>query len=51
MNWSAIGAILLALAVIIGAFGAHALQGMRAECSDDDGESQQDGADNAPIHT
>ena len=25
MNWSAIGAILLALAVIIGAFGAHAL--------------------------
>jgi len=27
MNWSAIGAILLALAVGIGAFGAHALQG------------------------
>jgi len=27
MNWSVIGAILLALAVIIGAFGAHALQG------------------------
>ncbi len=27
MNWSAAGAILLALAVIIGAFGAHALQG------------------------
>ena len=27
MNWSAIGAIALALAVIIGAFGAHALQG------------------------
>ena len=27
MNWSAIGAILLALAVTIGAFGAHALQG------------------------
>lgn len=26
MNWSAIGAILLALAVMIGAFGAHALQ-------------------------
>jgi uncharacterized membrane protein YgdD (TMEM256/DUF423 family) len=25
MNWSATGAILLALAVIIGAFGAHAL--------------------------
>src|SRR3984893_15960088 len=25
MNWSAIGAIFLALAVIIGAFGAHAL--------------------------
>jgi uncharacterized membrane protein YgdD (TMEM256/DUF423 family) len=27
MNWSAIGAIALALAVMIGAFGAHALQG------------------------
>jgi uncharacterized membrane protein YgdD (TMEM256/DUF423 family) len=27
MNWSAIGAIFLALAVCIGAFGAHALQG------------------------
>jgi uncharacterized membrane protein YgdD (TMEM256/DUF423 family) len=27
MNWSAVGAIALALAVIIGAFGAHALQG------------------------
>ena len=27
MNWSAAGAIALALAVIIGAFGAHALQG------------------------
>jgi uncharacterized membrane protein YgdD (TMEM256/DUF423 family) len=27
MNWSAIGAIALALAVLIGAFGAHALQG------------------------
>jgi uncharacterized membrane protein YgdD (TMEM256/DUF423 family) len=27
MNWSVIGAILLALAVMIGAFGAHALQG------------------------
>jgi uncharacterized membrane protein YgdD (TMEM256/DUF423 family) len=27
MNWSVIGAALLALAVIIGAFGAHALQG------------------------
>jgi uncharacterized membrane protein YgdD (TMEM256/DUF423 family) len=27
MNWSAIGAILLALAVIVGAFGAHALSG------------------------
>ena len=27
MNWSAIGAVLLALAVAIGAFGAHALQG------------------------
>ena len=27
MNWSAIGAIVLALGVIIGAFGAHALQG------------------------
>ncbi len=27
MNWSVTGAILLALAVIIGAFGAHALQG------------------------
>ena len=26
MNWSFIGAILLALAVMIGAFGAHALQ-------------------------
>jgi uncharacterized membrane protein YgdD (TMEM256/DUF423 family) len=26
MNWSAVGAIALALAVIIGAFGAHALQ-------------------------
>src|ERR1700681_89883 len=26
MNWSAAGAILLALAVMIGAFGAHALQ-------------------------
>lgn len=27
MNWSAAGAIALALAVILGAFGAHALQG------------------------
>jgi uncharacterized membrane protein YgdD (TMEM256/DUF423 family) len=27
MNWSSVAAILLALAVIIGAFGAHALQG------------------------
>ena len=27
MNWSVVGAILLALAVIIGAFGAHALEG------------------------
>jgi uncharacterized membrane protein YgdD (TMEM256/DUF423 family) len=27
MNWSSVGATLLALAVIIGAFGAHALQG------------------------
>src|ERR1700738_727669 len=27
MNWSATGAILLALAVMIGAFGAHALEG------------------------
>lgn len=27
MNWTAIGAIALALAVMIGAFGAHALQG------------------------
>jgi uncharacterized membrane protein YgdD (TMEM256/DUF423 family) len=27
MNWSAAGAVLLALGVIIGAFGAHALQG------------------------
>jgi uncharacterized membrane protein YgdD (TMEM256/DUF423 family) len=27
MNWSAAGATLLALAVIIGAFGAHALEG------------------------
>ena len=27
MNWSSVGAILLALGVIIGAFGAHALQG------------------------
>src|SRR5690348_10742683 len=27
MNWSSVGAILLALAVIIGAFGAHALEG------------------------
>ena len=26
MNWSATGAVLLALAVIIGAFGAHGLQ-------------------------
>jgi len=26
MNWSAIGAFVLALAVIVGAFGAHALQ-------------------------
>ncbi len=26
MNWSAIGAFLLALAVIVGAFGAHALR-------------------------
>ena len=26
MNWSAIGAVLLALAVILGAFGAHGLQ-------------------------
>ena len=26
-NWSAIGAVFLALAVLIGAFGAHALQG------------------------
>jgi len=27
MKWSAAGAILLALAVIVGAFGAHALEG------------------------
>lgn len=27
MNWSAVGAIALALAVMIGAFGAHALTG------------------------
>jgi len=27
MNWSVIGAVLLALAVTIGAFGAHALEG------------------------
>jgi uncharacterized membrane protein YgdD (TMEM256/DUF423 family) len=27
MNWSVVGAILLALAVMIGAFGAHALEG------------------------
>jgi uncharacterized membrane protein YgdD (TMEM256/DUF423 family) len=27
MNWSATGAILLALAVILGAFGAHGLRG------------------------
>src|SRR5580704_17923790 len=27
MNWSAVGAIALALAVLIGAFGAHALEG------------------------
>ena len=27
MNWSAIGAFVLALAVIAGAFGAHALEG------------------------
>jgi uncharacterized membrane protein YgdD (TMEM256/DUF423 family) len=27
MNWSAVGAIALALAVLIGAFGAHALAG------------------------
>ena len=27
MNWSAIAAVALALAVMIGAFGAHALQG------------------------
>jgi uncharacterized membrane protein YgdD (TMEM256/DUF423 family) len=27
MNWSAVGAFVLALAVIIGAFGAHALEG------------------------
>lgn len=27
MNWGSVGAILLALAVMIGAFGAHALQG------------------------
>ena len=27
MNWSAAGAILLALAVILGAFGAHGLRG------------------------
>src|SRR5436309_2511792 len=27
MNWSAIGAFILALAVMIGAFGAHALEG------------------------
>jgi uncharacterized membrane protein YgdD (TMEM256/DUF423 family) len=27
MNWSAIGAFLLALAVMIGAFGAHGLEG------------------------
>jgi uncharacterized membrane protein YgdD (TMEM256/DUF423 family) len=26
MNWSAIGAVMLALAVILGAFGAHGLQ-------------------------
>ncbi len=33
MNWSAIGAILLALAVIVGAFGAHALQARMDEYS------------------
>jgi len=33
MNWSAIGAIFLALAVTIGAFGAHALQGRLDEYS------------------
>ena len=27
MNWSAVGAFVLALAVIVGAFGAHALEG------------------------
>jgi len=27
MNWSAIGAFVLALAVVFGAFGAHALEG------------------------
>ncbi len=27
MNWSAIGAVLLGLAVMLGAFGAHALRG------------------------
>ena len=33
MNWSSVGAILLALAVMIGAFGAHALQGRLDEYS------------------
>ncbi len=28
MNWTAIGAVLMALAVCMGAFGAHALKGM-----------------------
>ena len=33
MNWSMIGAILLALAVILGAFGAHGLKGRLDEYS------------------
>lgn len=33
MNWSVIGAVLLALGVVIGAFGAHALQGRLDEYS------------------
>lgn len=33
MNWTGIGAIALALAVVIGAFGAHALQGRLDEYS------------------
>ncbi len=33
MNWSSIGALVLAVAVMIGAFGAHALQGRLDEYS------------------